>query len=88
MNPLIIQRKAHVEEPVGLCVLVPKTLWSRLARPGAVVTARVNGAQRRLRVAGVQCTCRGPDRPHEHRFLVLPAAAGLRAGEAVRVELA
>ena len=82
-----MRRKVIEEASVGLCLMVPKTLWSRLPRPGAGLMARVNGVRRRLHVASVPCLCRGQEKPHEHRFLKLPAAARHHLGDFVVIEM-
>ena len=76
-----IQRKVLLRDAFGLCVLWPKTAWGKLPQPGGSFMADVNGLRRRLGVVGEECTCQGPDSPHEHRYLTLPASAGLQPGD-------
>jgi hypothetical protein len=49
-------------------------------RPGAAVTVVVDGRPCEARVETEGCNCRG-DGWHEHRFRLLPKAAGVRAGQ-------
>ncbi|NLW49343.1 MAG: hypothetical protein GXY85_00680 [Candidatus Brocadiaceae bacterium] len=75
-----VRRKVLHRDDFGLCVLWPKTEWGRVPQPGAAFMADVDGTRRRLRVVSEQCTCQGPDEPHEHHYLTLPASTGLEPG--------
>jgi hypothetical protein len=76
-----VKRKVLLHDDFGLCVLWPKTAWGRVPQPGGSFVADVDGARRRLGVVGEQCTCQGTDKLHEHRYVTLPASAGLQLGE-------
>ena len=76
-----IRRKVLLREDFGLCVLWPKTAWGRAPQPGDSFAADVDGVRRRLRVHSETCTCQGPEKPHEHRYLTLPASTGLQPGQ-------
>jgi len=80
-----MRRKVLLRDDFGLCVLLPKTCWSALPATGRA-TVRVNGTKRRVTVRSEQCTCRGRV-PHEHRFVSLPASAGLKAHEVLTLDL-
>jgi len=80
-----IARKVLERDDFGLCVLLPKTEWSRLPKSG---TARVeiDGTPRRVTVQIEKCNCRGTGW-HEHRFLSLPRTAGARANQRVTIAI-
>ncbi|MFP4106664.1 MAG: hypothetical protein ACLFVU_11315 [Phycisphaerae bacterium] len=81
-----IKRKVLKRDDIGLCVLLPKTEWSRVPPPGGSFTGRVNGTERTIHVVGEQCTCGG--RPvHEHRYLQLPKSVTLTPNDQAVVEL-
>ena len=76
-----IRRKVLLRPDFGLCVLWPKTAWGKVPQPGGSFMADVDGSRRRLRVLSEQCACQGPNEPHEHRYLGLPASTGLQPGQ-------
>ena len=84
--PPTLKRKVLERDDFGLCVLLPKTDWDRFAQPGRSSLVAINGRRRRVGIASKACNCRG-DTPHEHRFLTLPASAGLKPGERVTIEI-
>jgi hypothetical protein len=57
-------------------VLLPKTAWKQWPASGRA-QARVNGRLLDCVVRIRRCNCRG-EGWHEHRFLVLPAKAGIK----------
>ncbi len=78
-----VERKVLQRDDFGLCLLLPKTVWSHLPASGpARVT--VDGTVRRVTVQTEQRNCQG-DGWHEHRFLSLPASAKVKPGARVRV---
>jgi hypothetical protein len=81
-----MKRKVLRHDVFGLCVLLPKTHWSKMPPPGKAFFAAVAGKRTRLRVASEACNCRG-DKPHEHRFLVLPRSSNARRGESIVIDL-
>ncbi|HOZ49271.1 MAG TPA: hypothetical protein PLO37_25255 [Candidatus Hydrogenedentes bacterium] len=82
----VVKRRVLNHETFGLCVCWPKTEWAAVPEAGGAFSASVNGARRRLTVASEPCNCRG-DKPHEHRFLVLPASCGLAPGDYAGIEV-
>ena len=68
-----IRRKVLERDDFGLCVLLPKTEWSRLPDSGPARVG-IDGKARRVTVQVEKCNCRGRGW-HEHRFLSLPRTA-------------
>ena len=80
-----MDRKVLKRDDFGLCVSLPKTEWPLLPDQGAAQVL-VNGTKRRVTVQIENCDCRGAGW-HEHRFLSLPASAGVKANDRVKIEL-
>ena len=78
-----IDRKVLERDDFGLCVLLPKTEWSRLPESGPA-QVEIDGKRRQVTVQVEKCNCRG-NGWHEHRFLSLPRAAGTGANQRVTV---
>ena len=79
-----VARKVLRRDDLGLCVSWPKTHWSKTAAPGASCTVLIDDRSCRVQVRTEKCNCRGSGW-HEHRFLKLPASAGLRPNQRVDV---
>jgi len=80
-----IARKVLERDDFGLCVLVPKTEWSRLPDSGPA-RVHVDGKMRQVTVQVEKCNCRGTGW-HQHRFLSLPRTAGARANQRVTIAI-
>jgi alkylated DNA nucleotide flippase Atl1 len=78
-----MERKVLAHADFGLCVLLPKTEWGKVPESGPA-TVDINGAPRRVVVQVERCNCQG-DGWHQHRFLSLPRAAGVREHDRVTV---
>lgn len=78
-------RKVLERDDFGLCVLLPKTEWSKLPESGPA-RAKVDGQMRRVTVQVEKCNCRGTGW-HEHRFLSLPRTVGARANQRVSITI-
>jgi len=77
------QRKVLKRGGFGLCVLLPKTDWTKLPGDGAA-RVLVDGKKRRVTVQVERCNCQGTGW-HEHRFLSLPKSAGVKEGDRVTI---
>lgn len=80
------ERKVLHRDDFGLCVLLPKTEWTRLPERGAA-RVLVDGTPCCVTVCVEACDCRG-ESPHQHRFLSLPDVSGLELGSRVMIGFA
>ncbi|MFQ5800864.1 MAG: hypothetical protein ACE5HH_03995, partial [Candidatus Hydrothermarchaeales archaeon] len=50
-------------------VLIAKDALSMFPAPGRPFPAKINGKKGELSIEAVPCTCRGPNKPHDHYHL-------------------
>ncbi len=79
------RRRVSTDEAREGYVLVLKNRLGIFPPIGEPFTLALGGASCRARVESVSCTCRGPERPHEHYLIRWP---GLRAGQEITIERA
>jgi hypothetical protein len=79
------RRRVSADEAHEGYVLVLKNRLTFFPPVGQPFTLASGGASCRARVETVDCTCRGPDRPHQHYRIRWP---GLRAGQRIAIERA
>lgn len=84
---MIYHRKISAEEAVLGKILILKTWWKKLPPPGSTVEARLEGENMPVKIEAVDCTCVGPEKPHQHYYFVLPAHVTLNAKQEVRLEI-
>jgi len=77
------QRRLSREEAEKGYVLVEKAALSFFPPQGTVFPMRDAQSDRLAAIESYACTCRGPERPHEHYFIRWPA---LTAGAMVTIE--
>lgn len=75
-----VRRKVLLRDDFGLCVCWPKTHWAHVPEAGQVGTVVIDGVERAVTVHSEACNCQGTGW-QEHRFLGLPAEAGLMPGD-------
>ncbi len=68
-------------------ILVTKDMWKRLPRPGAQVWVKFLGESLPVSIEAIACACRGPLKPHEHYYFVLPEETQLFSGQNVHLEI-
>jgi hypothetical protein len=75
------ERKVSSEEERESYLLVEKSALGFFPSPGTPFELETPKGKRRATVASQPCTCRGPEKPHEHYFIRLetPLAKGSRA---------
>lgn len=61
-------------------IAVMKAALSVFPPVGQPFRATVEGKKRELRLEAYPCTCRGPEKPHEHWYISWP---GIRQGDTV-----
>lgn len=71
-------RRIGAEEAREGRIAVMKSALSLFPAVGVSFQAKFHGGERELRLESYPCTCRGPEKPHEHWFIAWP---GLRVGE-------
>ncbi len=79
----IYTRKLSSGEAREGYILVLKNRLSFFGGAGASLTIAVGESIRRVRVEAYDCTCVGPDKPHQHYFIRWP---GLKARDRVEIE--
>lgn len=81
-------RRLSLDEARESYILISKDALSLFPPPGETFKATLNGEDVELKVEAVPCTCRGPDKPHDHHHLSLGtagAALRLRRGTVARI---
>jgi hypothetical protein len=82
-------RRLSLDESREGYVLITKNALSMFPPPGKSFSAAINGKEARISLESVFCTCRGPEKPHEHYHLPLgEAASRARRGSVARVQKA
>lgn len=67
-----LSRKISAEEALDGFLRVEKAWLKKLPAPGTQFQLKLGNDTRRVRIDAEPCTCRGPDKPHEHYRLNLP----------------
>jgi hypothetical protein len=67
-----LERTISEEEALNGYLLVEKSWLRKLPEPGKPFQLKLGKSDLRVTIEGVPCTCRGPDKPHEHYHLNLP----------------
>ncbi|MBI5949054.1 MAG: hypothetical protein HY875_13020 [Chloroflexi bacterium] len=78
------ERKVSKEEAKESYLLIEKAKLGYFPPEGQPFAIRFEGVGLPARIESYACECRGPELPHRHWFLRLPA---LTAGKRARVEL-
>jgi hypothetical protein len=78
------RRRVSNEEAREGYLLIEKARLTYVPKPGQPFTLDDRGSTRQATVESYACTCRGPEKPHEHWFIRIP---GLAAGEQWKVRL-
>jgi hypothetical protein len=68
-------RRLSLDESRERYILISKDVLSMFPAPGEPFTAILNGENAETTVEAVPCTCRGPDKPHDHYHLSFGHAA-------------
>lgn len=77
------ERKVSKQEAEESYLLIEKAKLGFFPPEGQPFAIRFEGVGLPARVESYSCECRGPERPHRHWFLRLPA---LKAGQRAHVE--
>jgi hypothetical protein len=83
MRQRTYRRRVSTEEAREGYVLILKSRLGSFPAIGEPFTLALGGASCRTSVEAMPCTCRGPERPHEHYLVRWP---GLRAGQHIAIE--
>lgn len=78
------ERKVSKEEAEESYLLIEKAKLGFFPPEGQPFAVRFEGVGLPARIESYSCECRGPERPHRHWILRLPA---MKAGQRARVEL-
>ncbi len=62
-------RRLSLDESREGYILVSKDALAMFPAAGKRFNAKVNGIDAEMQLDAVPCTCRGPDKPHEHYHL-------------------
>lgn len=81
------KRKISAEEAMLGKILITKNMWKHLPQPGAQMRVRFHGAKLPVTIEAIACTCRGPLKPHEHYYFVLPEDTQLYSGQNIHLEI-
>lgn len=81
------KRKISAEEAMLGKILITKNMWKRLPQPGTQMRVRFLGKNMPVTIEAIACTCRGPLKPHEHYYIVLPEDTQLFSGQNVHLEI-
>lgn len=84
---MIYKRKISAEEAMLGKILITKDMWKRVPAPGARVQVKFHGTNLRATIEAISCTCRGPLKPHEHYYFVLPEETQLFSGQTLSLEI-
>jgi hypothetical protein len=84
---MIYQRKISAEEALLGKILITKDAWKRLPQPGAKVRIKFRGQRVPATIEASACACRGPLKPHEHYYFILPEETPLVSGQNLRLEI-
>lgn len=81
------KRKISAEEAMLGKVLITKNMWKHLPQPGAQLRVHFHGKKLPVTIEAIACTCRGPLKPHEHYYFVLPEDTQLYSGQSILLEI-
>ncbi len=84
---MVYKRKISAEEAMLGKILITKDMWKRLPPPGTKVQVKLHGESIPVSIEAVACTCRGPLKPHEHYYFVLPEETQLYSGQSIHLEV-
>ncbi|MHB8604253.1 MAG: hypothetical protein ACYDCK_03275 [Thermoplasmatota archaeon] len=77
-----LSRKISAEEAENGFILVEKAWLKNLPALRTPFQLKLNGSTLKVQIAAEPCTCRGPDKPHEHYRIHLPLVTLLEGSDA------
>ena len=78
-----LSRRITPEEALEGYLLIEKAWLRKLPAPGTPFQLKLGNSHLKVQIASMSCTCRGPDKPHEHYKLNLPLVTLVAGTEAV-----
>ena len=77
-----LSRKITADEAMDGYLLIEKAWLKKLPAPGTPFQLKLGNSHLKVQIASMPCTCRGPDKPHEHYKLNLPLVTLVAGTEA------